>query len=183
MKALYFQEKQEWGKAYDLAHKLTRRIGTLRPSEQAQIWAWYAELARKASQIDEATKGFGSARILAQKLSEKDRTELNFQRLSILPSVASLVKSEGEMLENQQKWKEAVALYTEAIENKIGGNHVLYAHARAILKEGGRDSKRLASGSLQKIQQSQDDDVWKSLAQKALDEIAKEGKNDQSRKP
>ena len=88
------------------------------------------------------------------------------------------------MLEKQQKWKEAVALYTEAIENKVGGNQVLYAHARALLKVGGRDSKVTASRSLEKIKQSQDDDVWKNLAQKALDEIAKEGKADgQKRKP
>ncbi|MBS1958642.1 MAG: tetratricopeptide repeat protein [Bdellovibrionales bacterium] len=183
MKALFFQEKKDYGKAYDLAFKLTKKIAALKPGEQAQFWNWYGEAAKNADQPAEAIKGFHNSRLLVQKLSEKDRDELNFQHLPPTPAVTTLVYSEGEVMENQQKWKEAVALYSDAIENKIGGNHVLYAHARAILKEGGRDSKKLASRSLEKIQQSQDDDVWKSLAQKALDEIAKEGKNDQSTKP
>jgi predicted Zn-dependent protease len=89
----------------------------------------------------------------------------------------------GETLEKQEKWKEAVALYSEASENKTGGNRVLYAHARALLKDGGKDSRIAASRSLEKIQQSQEDDVWKKLAKDTLSEIAKEGKVDEKRNP
>jgi tetratricopeptide (TPR) repeat protein len=195
MKALFYEQRKEYGAAFDVALKCTKKIAQFAPATQARIWAWYAGVAKSAEQMPEALRAIENARILSMKLKPSQdsatsaptqpavKSELEYAHFGVLPTLASLIKTQGEWLENQQKWKEAVALYGDAIENKIGGNHVLYAHARAILKEGGRDSKKLASRSLEKIQQSQEDDVWKTLAQKALADIAKEGKNDQSVKP
>jgi tetratricopeptide (TPR) repeat protein len=195
LKGLYYSEKHEDSKAMAAAALVAAKLrspGTssaarLSANEKAQVWFWVAELASRANEPEQAEKGYHEARMIKAsldkaKVSEKDRTELSYQHVKSTPSVSYLYMSEGEMLERQQKWKEAVALYTEAIENKVGGNHVLYAHARALLKVGGRESTQTASRSLEKIKLSQDDDVWKQLAQKALEEIAKEGKIDEKRK-
>ena|GEM_PF-3360214 len=190
LKALYFVEAKKPADAADLAKKLTSasEMNTLSTLQKSQVWAWAGDAARDASSGTDdavfAAKAYHQSRTLLSQVSEKERLpekELNFRHLKAAPSMAYLYTNEGEMLERQQKWKEAVALYSEAIDNKVGGNHVLYAHARALLKEGSRNSKAVASRSLEKIQQSQDDDVWKSLAQKTLDEIAKEGKVDEKR--
>jgi len=178
MKALYYQVNENDEKAFEVGKNIALKLGNFKPYAKAQTWAYLGELARKVNDSAFSAKAFHESRLLAQKLTEKDQPEFDYRHLSNVPSVSYLYTSEGEALEQQQKWKEAVALYSEAIENKIGGNHVLYAHARALLKDGGRDSKLTASRSLEKIKQSQDDDVWKNLAQKALDVIAKEGKDD-----
>ena len=189
LKALFYADqnspKKNLPKALEIAKKLTLRLSlALNGEQKSQVWSWYGQTAQLGGDFDQAARGYHEARVQKEKVSEKDLPEMGIRQLKSTPSIAYLYSSEGEMLERQQKWKEAVALYTEAIENKIGGNHVLYAHARALLKVGGRDSKVTASRSLEKIKQSQDDDVWKNLAQKALDEIAKEGKADgQKRKP
>ncbi len=183
LKILYLHEKKEDQKALELALVLTKHMTRFNSSQKGQVWAWIGDLARELKKPEVAGHAYHEARVASQKASEKKQPELEIRHLSELPSTAYLYLQEGEMLDLQQKWKDSVALYTEAIENKVGGNHVLYAHARAILKEGGRDSKNLASRSLEKIKQSQEDDVWKSLAQKGLEEIAKEGKTDDTPKP
>ena len=183
LKALYFEEKKEDAKALDLSNHLVAKMNRLNSIQKAQVWYWSAELAERSENAAAAAKGFHEARLLKEKASKTDQPELALRRLKSVPTTTYLYTSEGEMLEKQQKWKEAVALYTEAIENKVGGNQVLYAHARALLKEGGSASRTIASRSLEKIKQSQDDDVWKNLAQKALEEIAKEGKVNEKRKP
>jgi tetratricopeptide (TPR) repeat protein len=152
------------------------------PYTKAQAWAYVAEVAAKSGDHAFAARAFREARKASSHLTEKDAPSFEYRHFPGVPSVARMYAAEGEQLENLQKWKEAVALYTEAIENKLGGNHVLYAHARAILKEGGRDSRLVATRSLEKIKQSQEDDVWKNLAQKALEQIAKEGRTDEKRK-
>jgi tetratricopeptide (TPR) repeat protein len=186
LKALFYVDANDPKKALDLAVKLTSKMTALKSAQKAQVWAWAGDLGKAADDAEFAAKAYRQARAMVSQVSEKDQSkiassELNFRHLKTTPSMVYLYTNEGEMLERQQKWKEAVALYSEAIENKVGGNHVLYAHARALLKEGNRNSKVTASRSLEKIKQSQDDDVWKSLAQKALDEIAKEGKVDEKR--
>ena len=186
MKGLYFEEKKEDAKALGIATALVTKMGRLNSVQQSQIWFWAAELAQRNQNSSFAAKAFKEARLLRfknEKASNSNPPELAFRGLKSVPSVTYLYTSEGEMLENQKKWAEAVALYSEAIENKVGGNQVLYAHARALLKEGDSASRSIASRSLEKIKQSQDDDVWKNLAQKALEEIAKEGKVDDKRKP
>jgi tetratricopeptide (TPR) repeat protein len=187
LKALFYVDSKDPKKALELAMKLTAKMTQLKSAQKAQVWSWAGDVAKEAEDAEFAAKAYHQARMMLSQVSEKDQAgkssdELNFRHLKSTPSMVYLYTSEGEMLERQQKWKEAVALYTEAIENKVGGNHVLYAHARALLKEGSRDAQVTASRSLEKIKQSQDDDVWKSLAQKALDEIAKEGKVDEKRK-
>ncbi len=178
MKALFFKDSGNDEKAYETAKNLIPKIGTVSAYSKSQIWAFLGELAKKMNDSSQSAKYFHESRLIASKLTEKDQPSFEYRHFSNVPSVSYLYTSEGEQLELQQKWKEAVALYGEAIENKIGGNHVLYAHAHALLKDGGRGSKLTAAGSLEKIKQSQDDDVWKNLAQKALDGIAKEGKDD-----
>ena len=181
IRGLYYAELKDFKKASELAQSLSTRMTKISPQARIQIWTWSGDVAQKADAFPFATKAYHEARLGITKLSEKNQGELTLRRLSTLPSPQYLYESEGETLEKQQKWKEAVALYSEAIENKVGGNHILYAHARALLKEGGRDSKKTASRSLEKIQQSQDDDVWKRLAEDQLKEIAKEGKVDEKR--
>ena len=183
LKALYFREKKEDQKALTLVQGVVKRMSRLNSNQKAQVWAWLGELARDQKKTDVAEKAFHEARMELNRVSGKDQPELGIRRLPAPPSLATLYVEEGEMLDLQQKWKDSVSLYSEAIENKVGGNHVLYAHARAILKDGGRNSKTIASRSLEKIQQSQEDDVWKNLAQKGLEEIAKEGKIDDTTKP
>ena len=178
MMSLYFRDAGSDEKAYEIAKSLPARSSSFSTTSKAQIWAYVGELARKMNDSSQSAKAFREARVLASKLTEKDQPSFDYRHFSNVPSVSYLYTSEGEQLELQQKWKEAVALYSEAIENKIGGNHVLYAHARALLKDGGRESKLTASRSLEKIKQSQEDDVWINLAQKELDVIAKEGKDD-----
>lgn len=181
IRALYYSEVKDFKKASALTQTITTRMTKVTPQARIQIWAWAAELAQKMDDLDFARKAYREARLGLSKVSEKSQGELTLRRLASMPSLQYLYESEGETLEKQQKWKESVALYSEAIENKIGGNHILYAHARALLKEGGRDSKKIASRSLEKIQQSQDDDVWKRLAEDQLKEIAKEGRVDEKR--
>jgi tetratricopeptide (TPR) repeat protein len=178
MKSLYLKMSGSDEKALDIGKSLLMNPVKTGNYSKAQTWAYVAELARKLNENSYSAKAFREARLLAQKLTEKDTPTFDYRHFPNVPSLSYLYTSEGEQLELQQKWKEAVALYGEAIENKIGGNHVLYAHARALLKDGGRESKLTASRSLEKIKLSQDDDVWKNLAQKALDGIAKEGKDD-----
>lgn len=183
LKALFFVETKNPKKAYELATKLTGQMKTFPAVQKAQVWSWAGDVAKAAEEPEFAAQAYRQSRIQLSQVSDKNTAskELNFRHLNATPSMNYLYTSEGEMLEQQQKWKEAVALYSEAIENKVGGNRVLYAHARTLLKEGSRTSKVTAGRSLEKIKQSQDDDVWKSLAQKALDEIAKEGKVDEKR--
>ena len=178
LKSLYFKDSGNEEKAYEIAITLPSRFGSIGPVSRAQCWTFIGELARKMNDSLQSAKAFHEARVLALKLTEKDEANFDYRHFPSVPSLSYLYTSEGEQLELQQKWKEAVALYSEAIENKIGGNHVLYAHAHALLKDGRRESKLTASRSLEKIKQSQEDDVWKNLAQKALDVIAKEGKDD-----
>ena len=181
IRALFYVEKKDFKKASGLAQAFTSRMTKLSPRARVQVWAWAADVAVKAEDLVFATKAYDEARKGLIHLSEKSQGELTLRHLGTIPSLQYLYTSQGECLEKRQKWKEAVALYSEAIENKVGGNHILYAHARATLKEGGLDSKKIASHSLEKIQQSQDDDVWKQLAVDQLKEIAKEGKVDEKR--
>ena len=182
LRSLYHRVKGEDEKAFEFARKLSGGMNGFSPYTKAQAWAYVAEVAAKSGDHAFAAKAFREARKVASHLTEKDAPSFEYRHFPGVPSVARMYAAEGEQLENLQKWKEAVALYTEAIENKLGGNHVLYAHARAILKEGGRDSRLVATRSLEKIKQSQEDDVWKNLAQKALEQIAKEGRTDEKRK-
>ena len=149
---------------------------------RAQTWYFLGEVAVKAKDAVFAAKAYREARVVAARLTEKDKPDFEYRHFPAVPSLSRLYAAEGEQLELQEKWKDSVALYQQAIENKIGGNHLLYSHARALLKEGGRESKLTASRSLEKIKQSQEDDVWKNLAQKALDTIAKEGNENENRK-
>ncbi len=181
IRGLFYVDKKDFKKANSLAQAFTSRMTKLKPQERIQVWAWAGDVAMKAEDLDFAGKAYGEARRGLQHLSEKNQGELTLRHLGTIPSAQYLYESEGETLERRQKWKEAVALYSEAIENKVGGNHILYAHARAVLKEGGLESRKTASRSLEKIQQSQDDDVWKQLAVDQLKEIAKEGKVDEKR--
>ena len=182
--ALYYAEIKDFGKANEINQRLTTRMMKLNEVNRVQVWAFAGETASLAQDNGFAQKAFHQARLIILKLSEKNQPELNFRRLSSPPSLTYLYQSEGETLQKQEKWKEAVALYTEAIENKVGGNNLLYAQAKALLKLGGKESKKTASRSLEKIQQSQDDDVWKRLAREKLNEIAKEGKvDDEKRNP
>jgi tetratricopeptide (TPR) repeat protein len=182
LRSLYHRARGEDAKAYEFAKRLSTGMPRFSSRTKAQAWAYVAELAAKNGDHAAAAKAFRESRLIVAKLTEKDEASFEYRHFPNAPSLARLYAAEGEQLENLQKWKEAVAIYTEAIENKLGGNHVLYAHARAILKDGGRDSRLVATQSLEKIKQSQDDDVWKNLAQKALDQIAKEGKEDEKRK-
>ncbi len=165
------------------AGKVFERITTWSPVDRCRILAWAGEVALEAQDLDFAEKVVRMGRKIRGGLSEGNSGDLTMNHLGALPSLASFVLQEGEILEKQEKWKEAVALYSEASENKTGGNRVLYALAKALLKDGGKDSKLAASRSLEKIQQSQDDDVWKKLAKDTLSEIAKEGKVDEKRNP
>ncbi len=184
MLALYYSETENFEKSHALLQKLTTRMTKLTPRARIQVWTFAGETANLAQDLDFAQKSVRQARLALLKASVNDQEELTFRHLNSVPTLAYLYQIEGEMLEKQQKWKEAVALYTEAIENKVGGNHLLYALAQAVLKDGGKNSKKTASRSLEKIQQSQEDDVWKRLARTKLDEIAKEGKvDDEKRKP
>lgn len=179
---LLFREQEEFPKALEHARELIPFLGRLSPVQRAQVSALAGEVGALASDSAFAAKSFREARLALAQAKGKEGEGFSYRHLSAAPSVAVVVKGEGEALEKQEKWKEAVALYSEAVENKIGGNHILYSHAKAILKSGGKDSKRSARVSLQKIEQSQDDDVWKRLAQETLKEIAKEG-NDDKRNP
>ena len=181
--ALFHAQKKEPEKALGFAKRLARGLAPLKPREKAQVLAFVAETASRAEDDEFAAKCWKDARVALAKAGEKDRDELSYRHLGAAPTAGFLVQSEGDALEKLEKWKEAVALYSEAIENKMGGNHLLYAHARAILRSGGKDSGKLASASLKKIEQSQDDDVWKRLAQETLKEIAKEGSVDGQRNP
>ena len=182
LKSLFYRLKGNDDRAFLVGRKLASGMNGFSQYTKAQSWSYIAELGAKAKDHAFSASAFHQARLLVGKLTEKDQPSFEYRHFPNAPTKARLYASEGEQLEYQEKWKEAVALYNEAIENKLGGNHVLYAHARAILKDGGRDSRLIASRSLEKIKQSQDDDVWKTLAQKALDSIAKEGKNDEKRK-
>ncbi len=182
LRSLYYRVKGEDEKAYEFAKNLASGMPRFSNRTKAQAWSYLADLAAKTGDRAFAAKGYREARGIAAKLTEQDQASFEYRHFPGVPTMARLYAAEGEQLESQEKWKEAVAIYTEAIENKLGGNHVLYAHARAILKDGGRDARLIASRSLEKIKQSQEDDVWKNLAQKALDQIAKEGKNDEKRK-
>ena len=181
--ALFYMEKKDFERANSHSKRLLGGMGGLSAREKAQVFSFMGEVAGQAKDDEFAAKSWREARIASSKISEKDPRELSYRHLSATPTSSYIIASEGEALEKQEKWKEAVALYSEAIENKIGGNHILYSHAKAILRSGGRDSKKQASASLKKIEQSQDDDVWKRLAQDALKEIAKEGNVDGQRNP
>jgi hypothetical protein len=183
VEALFYSEKKDFAKSNELNQQLVTRLNKLNARQKVQVWTFAGETASEAQDLAFAQKSFHEARVILAGASEKNQEELNYRHLASTPTLAYLYQSEGETLEKQEKWKEAIALYTEAIENKVGGNHLLYAHAKALLKSGGRESRKIASRSLEKIQQSQDDDVWKKLAQAALDEIAKEGKVDEKRNP
>ncbi len=181
--ALFYREKKEFGKALEHAKRLEKGIIALKPREKAQIRAFAGDVAGEAKDADFAAKSWREARIALAQATAEDRGELPFRRLGPVPTMAFLVQSEGEALEKGQKWKEAVALYSEAVDNKIGGNLLLYSHAKAVLRAGGKDSKAVAAASLKKIEQSQEDDVWKRLARETLNEIAKEGDVDGQRNP
>jgi predicted Zn-dependent protease len=181
--ALYYAEIKDFAKANELNLQLTTRMAKVDSGERIQIWTFAGETANSAQDYAYAAKSFHQARVILEKVSKDNHSEIDLRRLGTIPSLSYLYQNEGETLEKQQKWKEAVALYTEAIENKVGGNHILYAHAKALLQTGGRESKKIASRSLEKIEQSQDDDVWKRLAREKLNEIAKEGRVDEKRNP
>ena len=181
--ALFHFEKEEFTKSLEFSKKMVQGSQKLPARTRAQVWGFAAEVAGRASDLEFLEKSAREASLALKASDLKDQDELTFRHLSAVPAQSYLVQLQGEALEKQEKWKEAVALYSRAVENKIGGNHILYSHAKAILKAGGKDSKKLAGVSLEKIQQSQDDDVWKRLAQEKLNEIAKEGKNDGKRNP
>jgi tetratricopeptide (TPR) repeat protein len=203
LKMLFYKAKKDYAKAAAVATSaqtsgLFQKLPTI---QKAQFWAEAGEVYLLVSDLASAAKAFQEARLArrsadsAKSVSKSEQAssavQFNYRLYPLAPSFDYLLAIQGETLEKQEKWKEAVALYTEAVENKIGGNRVLFAHARAVLKEGSRNSKLLAGNSLKKIQQSQDDDVWKNLAQKALekiraegalDQMAKEGPNNEKRK-
>jgi tetratricopeptide (TPR) repeat protein len=181
--ALFYSEKKDFKKSLVYARRMVKQMQRLNSRQKVQVLSFAGEVGNLALDFEFSGKTYRDARLGLGQLSDKDQGELTFRHLSATPTPAYLIQSEGESLEKQEKWKEAVALYTEAIENKIGGNHILYSHAKAILKNGGKESKQRASVSLEKIQQSQDDDVWKRLAQEKLKEIAKEGKVDGKSNP
>jgi hypothetical protein len=181
--ALFYRDKKEPQKAFEHAKRLEKGASALKPRERARIWAFLGDLAGEAKDDEFAAKSWREARIALAAAEAKEADGLPFRRLGPVPTMAFLVQSEGESLEKRQKWKEAVALYSEAVENKVGGNLLLYSHAKAVLRAGGKDSKAVAAASLKKIEQSQDDDVWKRLARETLNEIAKEGDVDGQRNP
>ena len=175
---LFYFEKKDFKKALGYVQRSVGQMQRLSQRQKSQVQAFAGEVGNHALDHDFAAKMFHASRVGLKGSDSKDSGELAYRHLNATPSAAYLVQGEGEALEKLEKWKEAVALYTEAIENKIGGNHILYSHAKAILKDGGKESKQRAIVSLEKVQQSQDDDVWKRLAQEKLKEIAKEGKVD-----
>jgi predicted Zn-dependent protease len=175
--------RKEFEKARHFAEKVVPLSRSLDPADQCRILSWAGEIGVQAQSLDFAEKSFRAARKIRVGLRADQAGRISLKHLPGIPSIGALVLSEGEVLEKQEKWKEAVALYGEASENKTGGNRILYAHARALLKDGGKEAKVAASRSLEKIQQSQDDDVWKKLAKDTLSEIAKEGKVDEKRNP
>lgn len=179
---LLYREQEEFSKALLHAKRMTALLSALTARQKAQVLALAGEVGNQAADFAFAAKSFQEARQALSQQKKSPGEGFSYRHLSAAPSEAMLVKGEGEALEKQEKWKEAVALYSQAVENKIGGNHILYSHAKAILRNGGKDSKKSARVSLQKIEQSQDDDVWKRLAQETLKEIAKEG-NDDKRNP
>lgn len=187
IKALYFAESKSWDQAQVSLEKLvsTHQYAMSAPLQKVQILTLRAEVAKSLENENLELTYIEEARKQRQKYeaSKSKGEELKIRRLKLAPSLGFLFAAEGELLEKLGKNKDAVALYRNAIENGVGGNRILYAHARAALKEGGRNSKLTASRSLEKIQQSQEDDVWKNLAQKALEEIAKEGKDNGKREP
>ncbi|MBU6154107.1 MAG: tetratricopeptide repeat protein [Bdellovibrionales bacterium] len=181
--ALYYREKKDFKSALTHARRLGKQMQAVSPGGRVQVDALIGDVALLASDLELAREGFRRARIGLSTLKGKAVDSMNFRHLDAAPSISFLVQSEGEVLEKLEKWKEAVALYAEAVENKIGGNHILYSHAKAILRDGGKESEGRALVSLKKIEQSQDDDVWKRLAQEKLKEIAKEGKVDGKSNP
>ena len=183
LRSLLYHEKKEYSKAIESLGKISVRTLGLSNSEKAQAYFYLAETAKKSEQFIDAAQFYRQTRLLMAKVSDSNLKILNFRTLAPVPSISLLYANEGEMLEKDQKWKEAVALYEEAIENKVGGNRLLYAHAKAILKDGSRNAKITASRSLEKIKQSQEDDVWKNLALKTLEEFAKEGNTNDKTKP
>ncbi len=181
--ALFYREKKDFKRALVHVRRLANQMQGLSPAARIQVEAFLGDVAFQGSDWNLAGRFFRKSRQGLAGLSGKTGEILGFRHLDATPSPGYLVQAEGEALEKLEKWKEAVALYTEAIENKIGGNHILYSHAKAILKDGGRESESRAMVSLRKIEQSQDDDVWKRLAQEKLKEIAKEGKVDGKSNP
>ncbi len=181
--ALFYREKKDFKSALLHVRRLGKQMGGVSPWGRIQVETLTGDVALRSSDLELARGAFRRARTGLSALQGKQAESLNFRHLDAAPSSSFLVQSEGEVLEKLEKWKEAVALYSEAIENKIGGNHILYSHAKAILKEGGKESEGRAMVSLKKIEQSQDDDVWKRLAQEKLKEIAKEGKVDGKSNP
>jgi tetratricopeptide (TPR) repeat protein len=181
--ALYFREKKDFKKAATHVRRLGNQMQGISSQSRVQVEAFVGDVAVQAGDLELAESSFRKARRGLPGLGGKRADSLSYRHLDAAPSLGYLVQAEGEVLEKLEKWKEAVALYTEAIENKIGGNHILYSHAKAILKDGGKESESRAVISLKKIEQSQDDDVWKRLAQEKLKEIAKEGKVDGKSNP
>ncbi len=181
--ALFYRQKKDFKKAMLHVRRLSGKMQGLPTAARVQVESFCGEVSAGAEDWDFAAKSFHRARAGLAGGAEKLGESLNLRHLSAAPSPGFLVRSEGEVLEKAEKWKEAVALYTEAVENKIGGNHILYSHAKAILKNGGKEAESRALVSLKKIEQSQDDDVWKRLAQEKLKEIAKEGKTDGKSNP
>ncbi len=176
-------KKKDSAKAGILAGKVVDSSSGLGKADRCRILGWAGDVAIEAQDLEFAEKAYRTGKKLREQVGATETGTLGIKHLGALPSLAYFVLQLGETLEKQEKWKEAVALYSEASENKIGGNRVLYAHARALLKDGGKDSRIAASRSLEKIQQSQEDDVWKKLAKDTLSEIAKEGKVDEKRNP
>lgn len=187
IKALYLKETKSNDQAYALLGQMLQSpaFKALAPLEKVQVYSLHAEIAKSLNLDQAELASLKEARIERQKndSSKTNGQELKYRHLKLAPSLGALYASEGELLEKLGKNKDAVALYSNAVENGIGGNRVLFAHARAVLLEGGRNSQLTASHSLEKIQQSQDDDVWKKLAKDKLNEIAKEGRHDDKRKP
>ena len=176
-------KKKDPAKAGILAGKVVDASSGLGKVDRCRILGWAGDVALEAQDLEFAEKAYRSGKKLREEIGKEESGKLSIRHLGALPSLAYFVLQWGDTLEKQEKWKEAVALYSEASENKIGGNRVLYAHARALLKDGGKDSRIAASRSLEKIQQSQEDDVWKKLAKDTLSEIAKEGRVDEKRNP
>ena len=138
-----------------------------RRRELARLTYWLASLQEKAGDSGTAVESL-------RRLSRSEPPEaLPDEATGILgvpaaPDRAALILREGEILAGQGRWGEAASAYARAFDAGIGGNRAAFEYARALTRTGRRDDAKRATGVLERIAGSKQDDFWRKLAREAL---------------
>ena len=149
-----------------------------------RVDAWLAELELKVGDLKSSLDLYRNLERVAVAAAKKQmpqhvKADDLEKRLGLapVPSLDSILTSQGAILEKQGRWGEAATTYARAVENGQGGERMVFQYAKMLLKTGKVDDRDEAHKRLEKIvsQSSPGDSsgFWRRLAQETLEDEKK----------